>query len=166
MQDDIKGLKGVYTIKHIRDGEVLQEWEIPNGITTEGKNALLDIMFGGGTQVTTWYFGLIDNASYSALASGDTHASHAGWIENTDYDESTREAWVEAAASAGSMGTTTSAEFTMNSTVTIKGIFLASISTKGSVSGSATLWSTVLFAAGVAVIATDVISVDYTVSVS
>lgn len=159
--------KGLFKIEVFRKGVLVETRDLPNGITDEGKDALLDIMFHAATQVTTWYIGLIDNAGFTALADTDTHDSHAGWTENTDYDEATREEFVEAAASSQSITNSASvAEFTMNATVAIKGMFMASISTKGSISSAATLWCTAAFSSVLNVIDDDLIRVTYTLSVS
>ena len=107
-----------------------------NGITTPGINALLD----GDLDLDDLKIGLIDNASFSALSAADTMASHAGWIENTDYDEAARPDWGAAAATSGIKQNTTSVVFTFNAAVTIKGLFLTTNATKGGATG--TLWST------------------------
>src|SRR3972149_7153411 len=63
-----------------------------NGITNVGVHYLLEVGFRDGVapnpaQIATWYAGLIDNASFTAVAAGDTSASHAGWVEADEYDE-------------------------------------------------------------------------------
>ena len=61
-------------------------------------------MFDGGTPVTTWWVGLIDSASYTALAATDDYAdinqTNNGWKEFTNYTDTansgsstTRPAW-------------------------------------------------------------------------
>lgn len=159
--------KGQFIVEVFREGELVECRKFDNGITNAGKDALLDIMFHADTQVATWYIGLIDNAGFTALADSDTHDVHAGWVENTDYDEATREAYVEAAASSQSITNSASvAEFTMNASVTLKGMFMASLSTKGSTSAAATLWSTGAFSSNLSVISGDLVRVTYTLSVS
>jgi hypothetical protein len=115
-------------------------------ITTEGLNHLLDVALNGGTQVTTWYVGLIRDDNFSALAAADTMASHAGWEESADYAETVRQTWTEAAAASGVTATTTEATFTMSADETIKGFFVSSVSTKSGATG--TLLLTCLFAGG------------------
>lgn len=157
--------KGVFKLQHKRNGKLIKEIDITNGITDEGKDKLLDVMFHNDTQVTTWYIGLIDNAGFSALADADTHASHAGWSENTDYDETDRPEWTEGAAASESITNASTVDFTINATIAINGIFLADISTKGS-TAAGTLWSTGSFGAVVNAVAADTLSITYTVSVS
>ena len=159
--------KGRYHVEIFRKGELIETADFSNGITDEGKDNILDVMFHGDTQTATWYIGLIDNSGFSALADSDTHDSHAGWTENTDYSEATREAFVEAASSGQSITNSASVgEFTMNATATIKGMFLASLSTKGSVSASGVLWCTGAFSSNLSVINGDLVRVTYTLSVS
>ncbi len=155
-------LNGQFTLQHLRNGKIINEIDLLNGITNEGLNKLLDVMFHNEAQITVWYIGLIDNASFSALAAADTMASHAGWIENADYDEANRVTWAEDAAAARAITNSTPADFTMNSTETIKGIFITSNNTKSGTTG--TLWSTAAFGSTVSVVDNDVLRVSYTVS--
>lgn len=155
--------KGKFIIEHFnKDGKLLGVYEVPNGIVDVGLNHILETEFNGGTPITTWYIGLIDNASFSALAAGDTMGSHAGWIENSDYDEATRPEWTAGTAAARSITNAVTVDFTMNSTETIKGIFITSNNTKGGTTG--TLWSTAAFGSTVAVNDNDVLKVTYTLS--
>lgn len=150
------------------DGTVKAVHKFKNGVTNEGLNAILNIMFDASTQLTTWYLGLISSVSYSALAAGDTMASHSGWTEAgptnaPNYDESTRPQWNPAASTAQSSVNSTTVDFTINETGTVKGIFLTSNSTKDGTTG--TLWATGLFPGGdQAVVATDVLKITYTVN--
>lgn len=143
-----------------RHGNLKWVQEIPNGNTTVGLTYLLNAGLHGSSQSTTWYLGLIDNVSFSALSAADTAASHAGWIELTDYDEATRVTWVENAASGGAITNTTTSDFTINDTVDIKGIFLIDDSTKGGTTG--TLYATANFSVLQSLVTTDVLKVTYT----
>lgn len=156
------GLKARFKVQHIRKGQVIGEYDFPNGITDVGMNALLDIMFHNSTQVATWYIGLIDNAGFTALAAADTMGSHAGWAESTAYDEAARVTYAEDAASSRAITNSTTADFTINATATLKGIFITSNNTKGGSSG--TLWSTASFPSTVPVVDDDVIKITYTLS--
>lgn len=156
------GLKGKFLVEIIRNGVVIAAMSVPNGITDEGLNNILDVEFNSATQITTWYIGLVDNASFSAFAAADTMASHAGWIEVTAYSESVRQTWGSGAASARSVTNATAATFSINATKTLKGIFVTSDNTKSGTTGK--LWSTAAFASTVAVISGDSVKVTYTVS--
>ena len=65
--------RGFFVVEHWRKGQKIDEYRFPNGITNQGKNSLLDIMFHGATQITTWYLGMIETAGYTALAATDTY---------------------------------------------------------------------------------------------
>lgn len=160
--DELLKLAGTYHVKHYRKGVLIAEWDQPNLITTVGRNHILNTQFAGGTPVTTWYIGLVNNSGWTAFAAGDTMGSHAGWTELEDYDEATRQAWTEDAAASGSMTNSTPAVFTINATVTIKGIFLTSVSTKGGTTG--TLWCGTAFSSPISAEDDDVLSVTYTVN--
>lgn len=156
---------GTYKVELIRDGKVIETREGKNTIMTVGKNSLLDVTFRAQSQITVWYIGLVDNASFSAFSAADTMGSHAGWIENQDYSESTRVSWTGSlgAASAGSITNSTALTFTINAnSKTIKGIFATSVSTKGGTTG--TLWNGVAFSSTIAVNSGDLLKVTYTVS--
>lgn len=148
--------------EHFRDGKLIDREVTHNGITTAGKNSLFDIMFRAQTQLTAWYFGLIDNASYSALADADTMSSHAGWIECTTYNESTRPQWSPDAAASGAITNTTAVTFNISATKTLQGIFITNNNTKGGTTG--VLWATALFSATKSVVNNDQIKLTYQLS--
>jgi hypothetical protein len=158
------GLNGHWQAEHIRDGKVLNKYDFPNDITNQGKNSLFEVYFHDGTQIAaaSWFIGLISNSGYSALAAGDTMASHAGWTEFTGYSQATRVAWGPGAAASQSITNASPATFDINASGTVKGIFVVSNSTKGGTTG--TLWSTALFSADVPVANGDQLRVTYTVS--
>lgn len=155
-------LKGKFLFEVIRNGVVIAAFSVPNGITDVGLNHILNTEFDAGTPVTTWYIGIVDNASFSAFAAGDTMGSHAGWIEMTAYTEAVRQTWGAGAASARSITNAVQATFSINATKTLKGVFITSDSTKSGTTG--TLWSTAAFASTVGVISGDSVKVTYTVS--
>lgn len=120
--------------------ETLQlKWEdeFENLVVNEGLNHILDIVLSGGTQLTTWYLGLI-NGSSPTIAAGNTYASHGGWSENTNYSQSNRPTWSDAGPSSQSITNSASpATFSINSNgQTIGGAFLASNNTKGDTAAS------------------------------
>lgn len=155
------GFKGRFDFEcRNKDGTLAWKKSIPNGTTTAGLNSNLNVYFGAGTQITTWYLGLIDNSGFSEVASGDTASSHGGWNESTAYSESVRQTWSPGAASGGVITNGTAASFTMNATATIKGAFLISNSTKGGTTG--TLWATGLFDTAQTLSSGQVLKVTYT----
>lgn len=112
---------------------------IKNLTTTQGLNDNLTKYLKGASYTAAWYVGLVDNASFSAFAAGDTAAQIGGsngWLESTAYSESVRQTLTLGSASAGSIDNTGSpAVFTMNTSGTLNGGFLVSSSTKGGTSG-------------------------------
>lgn len=161
---ELMKLKGAVGLEHWRGGQHLRTYTAPNDITNEGKNTLFEIMFHDGTQIASasWFIGLISNSGYSALAAGDTMASHAGWTEFTAYSQSTRVAWGPGAAASQSITNSSPATFDINSSGTVKGIFVTSNSTKSGTTGK--LWATALFNADVPVSNGDQLRATYTVS--
>lgn len=96
---------------------------------------ILDVIFHGVSAVSPWYIGLKNTG---AVAAGDTMASHAGWVENENYDEATRQEYEEAAASGQSItNAANKATFTIDTnSQTIAGAFFCSDSTKGGGGGT------------------------------
>lgn len=127
---------GVFTYEHRRAGELVSVDSYRNIITNQGLNHALDVLLHGDTPVSPWYVGVFEG-NYTPVA-GDTAATFpANATESTAYDEATRVAYNEAAAS--SQSTTNSANkatFTFNATKTIYGAFLSSVSTKSATTGT------------------------------
>jgi len=164
-------LKGYWKLQawenqaHQLDGRSRPMWALegPNGIVDTGIHHVLDRFndtAGPEATLAPWYAGLIDNASFTGLADADTMASHAGWIENQDYSESVRQTLSFAAAASRSISDSVS--FSINATVTIEGLFVASDSTKGGTSG--TLFSTAQFASAPALVSGNTLTANYTLS--
>jgi hypothetical protein len=147
-----------------KDGKLVSERTAEiNGVTTAGLNHILDTEFHAGTQVTTWYLGLINGSSTPTLAAADTMASHAGWTEYTTYSQTNRVAWDETAAAAGSTTSNTTSDFSMNGSGTVAGGFLTSVSTKSGSTG--TLFMTATFSGGNQTVSNgDTLKLTYTLS--
>lgn len=172
--------RGKFIVEHWRGEQLLGTYELPNGITDQGKDRLLDIMFDGGTQITTWYLLLIDNALFSALADDDTYddinQAGNGWDEFTNYTDpgnadstTTRPVWAPDEPSAQSITNSTVEQFDITGSGTVKGIGVvglgAAAMTKGDHASDGLLWATALFSGGdVPVTNGDALKVTYTVS--
>lgn len=146
------------------DGSVAWVKEIDNGITNVGLNHVLDTEFAGGSQSSTWFLGLIDNAGFSTLAAADTMVSHAGWSESVAYSESPRPTWTVGAASGQQVTNAAVVVFTATAGVTINGIFAVDNSTKNGTSG--TLWATGSFDTPQALVIGQKLNVTYTTTAS
>lgn len=157
-------LSGHFVIEHRdRDNNLMGLYDVPNGIVDEGLNHILDVEFHGESQIGTWYIGLVDNSGFSSFSSDDTLSSHGGWSEFTDYTESDRVEWEEDAASSRSISNSNTADFSIDASGNLKGIFVSSNNVK-STGDSGTLWSTAAFSSVVATADGDTLKVTYTVS--
>lgn len=156
------GLSGFFIVEHIRNGAAIHREKCKNGVTNEGKDDALDVLFHNQSATHPWYIGLIDDDGGVVLAAADTMSSHTGWSEATGYAEGTRQEWDEAAANIQSITSSTTADFSMNATDTIYGVFVTSDSTKSGTSG--TLWATAAFASGIPVVNGDTLRITYTVN--
>lgn len=157
---------GVYT--HNVNG--LDERADGNIVVTEGLNHMLDVVLHGTTAVATWYFGLFSaNVTPAATWTAANFTANSTEItSNTEgYSETTRQAFVEAAASAGSTNNTASkAAFTIATatSITIWGAGLLSSNVKGGTTG--TLLSSAKFSASRTVYNTDVFNLGYTITLT
>lgn len=151
-----------FVVEHIRKGIVISREIAYNGITTAGKNSLFDVYFRNQTQLPNWYFGLINNAGFSALSAADTSSSHAGWTEFIDISDSNRPAWVPDAAASASITNSSATTINIDDTGTVYGVFVISNNTIGGTTG--VLWSTAAFASPKSVVATDQIKLTYTLN--
>ncbi len=149
-QDRLK-IQGRFFVERWHGNTMISKEDCANLVTDEGVKQLLEIMFRSGTQITAWYFGLIDDAGIGAgVAVTDVMASHAGWAESAAYTEANRQAWSPGAASGTGAGNRlltngTPAVFSMNTNGTnLYGFFITSNNTKSGTSGK--LFSTVAFA--------------------
>ena len=158
---------GIFTYEHIRDGKVIDTWEEPNIVVNEGLNYTLDSAFSGAAAITAWYIGLFKN-NYAPQAT-DVAATFPGvGVANeatTEYTEATRPQWVEVGPVSQVITNSASpAVFTFNTPINIYGALLASLPTKATASGK--LAAASKFASVRAMLATDVLNVIYTLTIS
>lgn len=122
-----------------RNGVVLWTRKVPNLVTNEGLNNVLQQFFKGSAYTAGFSIGLVDVSGFTAFAATDTAAQIGGtnaWTEITAYSQATRQSLVLGSVSGQSVDSTASpASFTMNATKTIKGAFLSTSSVKGGTSG-------------------------------
>lgn len=149
-----------------RAGKIVHDIEIPNGVTDQGANRILDLFFLNAAN-TTWDIGLIDNAGFTAVAASDTAASHAGWSQLVVSSPATVTEVMLAAVVNGANGAKVTQDFTapnyygaqfvITSAGTLKGVYR--ISTPGTF-----LWATAILAGTVALSVSDVLWIQYTVA--
>lgn len=157
---------GSFDIEVRRQGVLLVPSIEENLVVTEGLNYLLGVGLHDETKIGTWYCSLFkDNVAPSAglvAADYDTTLN-----ELTEYDETTRPAWVEAAASGGVISNSASkAQFTINATVNNWGAALLSDSAKESAAAGQKLFAAVRYAAVRALQSGDILSLQYSLTAS
>ena len=166
---------GFYNIWNFECGNYVMEgnerlfvpkWKesIHNLVVNEGLDDVLDVYFKAGTQSTTWYLAIF--GSDSTPAGGWTYATPV-CTEFTNYDEATREEWIEGAITTQSLDNAASpAEFTCTSgTNTIYGAFMVNVSTKGDTgSGSGIMFSAARFTSSRPFNAAEVLKIVVTVN--
>lgn len=153
---------GGFELTITRKSGGVEKYVFPNGSTTQGRNYLFDAAFRNSGTTANWYIGLIDKTSFSGLNVADTAASHAGWIEFDDYDESVRQTWTKAAASGGIINASAASTFTISAVSVgqfLAGAFVTSVNTKGATTGI--LWATGQFAADIPIQEGDVLNLTY-----
>jgi hypothetical protein len=99
--------------------------------TNAGLAHTLSTELVGGTPITTWYLGLINNSPTPTLLAGDTLASHTGWTEiaySTGY-MGNRPAWGNGAVSGNATTNASTVNFAMLGTYTVYGMFVCSAAT-------------------------------------
>jgi hypothetical protein len=161
-------LKGIYHVVH-RDiwGKVKDEEYFKNDVMNEGYNSILDIMFHGSTQITTWYFAPFINDQTIAVTL--TYAS-PGYTEATDthYSETNRQAWPEDAASSQSITNSTAVTITAAGSYTFYGFGIVgggtAATTKADTTHNGTLFSAGKFSAAKSLTSGETLSLTYTLS--
>ena len=146
-----------------KNGNFKWRTDTENIVVNEGLDANLNIMFHDATKIATWYLLLFED-NVTPLA---THTyAVPGFTETVAYDEGTRPAYNEAAASGQSMtNAANKGVFTFNATKNIYGAALVGggtdDDTKGDKAGGGTLWCAAKFASVKAVDDDDIIELIY-----
>lgn len=129
---------GKFVCEHVRDGAVIDRWDVSNVVTVEGRRQLLESALANGTQIATWYIGIYSGAVspleswVSAQLSGSNNPTEV----SAEYDEATRELWIQGLHATGASISNavanggTVATFTFNAPETIRGAMLLSAAAK------------------------------------
>lgn len=163
-----RALLGCGGVFHARclgpDGTVRWADDAKNMVVNLALNDLLNVVLRNTTQTAAWYIGLVDATSFTGFNPTDTAATHSGWIENVGFSNSTRVTWSPTVASSQAVTNTTTADFNMTSTASIKGLFLSSSNVLSPGTAGA-LFSTALFSGGTQGVNNgDTLKITYTVS--
>lgn len=155
---------GHYEFKLVRDGRVIDEWDIDNLVVNQGLNDILNVYFNSGSQKTSWYLGLFQG-NYAPVATDTAANWAANATECSSYSAGVRPLWSPAAPSGQSITNSASpATFTFTADTTLYGAALVSNNVIGGVGG--TLWSEATFASPKAVSTGDQLLVTYTLSIA
>lgn len=158
--------RGRFTVVcHGADGREKWRDTINNLVTTVGKNLLLDKILGNSAAGAV-VMGLKGTGS---AASGDTQASHAGWLEvggsNAPTYTGNRQTPSFSAASAGSKATSSAVSFAMTGSGTVAGCFINIGGSATKDDTTATLFSAGDFSSGNKTVTSgDTLNVTYTLS--
>lgn len=132
-------MRNVYRFEAWRRGELLWVREIPNLVTNEGLNEVLQQFYKGSAYTASFFVGLVDVSGFTAFAATDVAAQIGGtnaWSETGAYSQTTRPSLVLGSVATQSVDNTASpATFTMNATKTLKGAFLSTSSVKSGTGG-------------------------------
>lgn len=120
---------------HDPQGNLIFRDEFQNLVVDEGLNDNLAKYFKGAAYTAAHFVGLTQGSP--VFAAGNTLASHAGWTEQTGYNEEERQALVLGSVAAKQVSNSGSkAVFTItDNATTIGGAFLATDDTKGGTTG-------------------------------
>lgn len=110
-------------------GKKLWTMELHNIVVNTGLQNSIDTCLLGVAAETDWYFEL--SGASSSFAAADTPASHAGWTENQDYDEATRQVWTGVRTAQNVTNSASPAVVTVTTGSTFGGVALVSSNIKG-----------------------------------
>jgi hypothetical protein len=157
---------GVFHIDCYRpDGSLAWHEDAENIITDEGLNRIMLTVFSATAVIHPWYVGLVKS---------DTAPDHEMTYDVpvftecvvADYIENARQAYVDVVTAASCTNSASKAVFTMETSITLYGAFLASVVTAEDHAAGANnvLLCYAKFGAGQAVQAAYVVNVTYTIS--
>jgi hypothetical protein len=151
-----------------KDGTVKWSAQSHNLVVNVGLQDMSTKYFSGSSYTAAWYIGLYGAGASNSPAASNTMASHAGWVENVNYSETTRRTCTFGTATTADpsviSNTASPASFTISGTTVIGGAFLTSSNAKSGTTG--TLFSASDFSApgDRSVVSGDTIIVTYTFS--
>lgn len=122
---------GVFHFKcYDKDGNLKWEDTAHNLVVNQGLQDMNTQYFKGATYSAAWYLGLVNNSPSPTYSANDTLASHGTWSETTGYSGNRKAVTFGTASTADPSVISNSASpssFSINTTVTVAGAFLASV---------------------------------------
>ena len=166
--DALARVGGVFAIQHVRDGEVIDEFDSKNLVVNQGLNYLLNTALDAAAAQASWYVGLF-TGNYTPLATDTASSFPTAATETAAYTVATRPAWTPPAGGSTAQSIDNSASkatFTMNAAATIYGAFLISSNTINNTNSATAgvLFAASQFSAPRSVVANDQLLITYAVS--
>jgi hypothetical protein len=122
-----------------KNGAIKWQAESNNLVVNVGLQDMNTKYFTGSNYTAAWYLGIYGTSATNNPAANDTASSHAGWVEVTDYSQTTRPQCVFGTASTADpsviSNSASPATYSIISSVTVGGAFLISSNTKGGTTG-------------------------------
>lgn len=155
-----KHLEDRIKVEAFRNGRLLWVEEFDNLVVNVGLDDSLDKHLKGSAYTAGWYVGVV--GATPTFAPGDTMSGgHAGWTEQTTYDEANRPTLTLGSVSGQSVDNSASkAVFTISGTVTLGGAFIVTTNNKGGTTGI--LYGGGAFSQNRALVDNDVLNVTIT----
>jgi hypothetical protein len=123
---------GIFTVScYDKDGNLKWEDKAKNLVVNQGLQDMNTKYFSGSTYTAAWYLGLVSGSAPSNFAAGDTLASKS-WTEFTSYTGNRKAVTFGTATTADPSvinNSLSQAQFSINSSGTVAGAFLASVDT-------------------------------------
>lgn len=155
-----KHLEDHFKVEAYRDGKLLWVEEFDNLVVDAGLNDSLDKHLKGSGYTAAWYVGVV-GASPTFDAADTMGGAHAGWTEQTTYDEANRpDLTLGAVASKSVDNSANKAVFTISGSVTLGGAIVVSTNNKGGTTGI--LYGGGAFSQNRALVDNDVLNVTIT----
>ena len=152
------------------------KWEdyAKNIVPDAALTVFLDILYRAQTPASALYMGLVDNSGFTAFAAGDTMAvsGHTGWTEiaaGTGYTTTgtNRLTWTPASAASKSISNSSTVNFPMLGSYTVKGAFLTNLQSSTGASPTYYIAAEAAFSGGNQTVNNgDTLKVTYTVNAS
>ena len=149
---------GHFLAKILRDGAVIDEFDVHNLIVNQGLDHILGVQFSGVAQIQSWFLAPFTN-NYAPVAA-DTAATISGNAGETQaYTGSTRQPYTGVEGGQQMTNAASPASFTFTAALQIYGAFLISSSGFGATTGI--LFAAAQFTTPKSVAINDVLALTY-----